>query len=102
MFLSEFSEAIRLLITNSSYRTLNLSVEGQYLLAPAAAFWLTIAAFSRARMMENGVKHQPRAVAFLVKRSRLCVNFWVIWIKHSSITMEVLLTARTILTICVA
>lgn len=109
MFMSELSEAIRLLMTQFLLQDLRFGViEGQYVLAPAAAFWLACAAFifEGQKMVDNGafsiIAANPAAF-FVASALGLCVNFlsYLVIQATSSLTMKVLATARTILTICV-
>lgn len=109
MFMSELSEAIRLLMTQFLLQNLKFGViEGQYVLAPAAAFWLGCAAciFEGQKMVDNGafaIMAANPAPFFVASALGLCVNFlsYLVIQTTSSLTMKVLGTARTILTICV-
>ena len=97
MFLAEFSEAVRLLMTQFLLQNLKFGViEGQYVLAPATALWLALAScvFEGRKMVENDAFSVIVANpwAFVVSMSLgLCVNFlsYLVIQATSSLTMKV-------------
>jgi hypothetical protein len=107
MFLAELAEAVRLLMTQFLLQNLSFGIiEGQYVLAPATAFWL----FSASLVFEGNAMMQGRAidiikenpVAFLCASTMgLCINFlsYVVIQMTSSLTMKVLGSVRNIFTI---
>ncbi len=109
MFLSELSEAIRLLMTQFLLQNLKFGVvEGQYVLAPATALWLGLASlwFEGSKMREENALGVVAAnpLAFVVASCLgLVVNFLAYFVIQatSSLTIKVLGVARTVLTICV-
>jgi drug/metabolite transporter (DMT)-like permease len=107
MFAAETAEAIRLVLTQFFLQNLKFGVvEGQYVLAPASAFWLFLASFVYEfdSMRKTGafsvVASNP--LLFLAASSMgLAVNFlsYLVIQSTSSLTMKVLGTLRNILTI---
>lgn len=107
MFSAETAEAIRLILTQYFLQNLKFGVvEGQYVLAPASAFWLFLASFLyEFEDMKNAgafsiILQYP--LYFLVASSMgLAVNFlsYLVIQSTSSLTMKVLGTLRNILTI---
>eukprot|EP00606_Chrysophyceae_sp_TOSAG23-5_P001288 GSChrysophyteH2.ASY1.ANO1.890.1 assembled CDS len=107
MFLAEFTEAIRLLMTQFLLQNLKFGViEGQYVLAPATAFWLMSASFfyEGSAMYENGafaIITENFYTFLLASCMGLCVNFmsYLVIQATSSLTMKVLGSVRNIFTI---
>jgi uncharacterized membrane protein len=107
MFCSEAAEAIRLVLTQFFLQNLKFGVvEGQYVLAPASAFWLFLASFvfEFDEMRKNGAINiiLSNPLLFLAASSMgLAVNFlsYLVIQATSSLTMKVLGTLRNILTI---
>lgn len=107
MLLSEATEAIRLVMTQFLLQNLKFGViEGQYVLAPASAFWLFLASgfFEFPKMIETNAFEVliRNPSAFLVASSMgLCVNFlsYLVIQATSSLTMKVLGIVRSIATI---
>ena len=107
MFMAEATEAIRLLMTQFLLQNLKFGVvEGQYVIAPASAFWLFLASgvFEFGAMVQNDafsiIAANPGT--FLVASFLgLGVNFlsYLVIQATSSLTMKVLGTARNVLTI---
>jgi hypothetical protein len=107
MACSEVTEALRLLMTQYLLQNLKFGViEGQYVLAPATAFWLFIASsiYEGKRMLEvdafSVIAKYP--MAFLVASLMgLIINFlsYLVISLTSSLTMKVLGSARNVLTI---
>jgi hypothetical protein len=104
MFLSELTEAIRLVMTQYFLQQLKFGVtEGQYVLAPACAFWLFLASFifEWPTMLEKEgwrviVQHPFH---FLLASSLgIGVNFISYYVIQytSSLTMKILGTVRNI------
>ena len=107
MLMAEATEAIRLLMTQFLLQNLKFGVvEGQYVLAPASAFWLFLASgvFELNTMIAKGafsiIAANPGT--FIVASGLgLGVNFlsYLVIQATSSLTMKVLGTARNVLTI---
>ena len=107
MLMAEATEAIRLLMTQFLLQNLKFGVvEGQYVLAPASAFWLFLASavFELNTMVEKNafmiILRNP--ITFLLASGLgLAVNFLSYFVIQatSSLTMKVLGTARNVLTI---
>lgn len=107
MLMAEATEAIRLLMTQFLLQNLKFGVvEGQYVLAPASAFWLFLASvvFELNTMIDKGafsiIAANPGT--FIVASGLgLGVNFlsYLVIQATSSLTMKVLGTARNVLTI---
>jgi hypothetical protein len=107
MFMAEFAEAIRLLMTQHLLQNLKFSIiEGQYVLAPATAFWL----FMASAMYEGSSMYEANAftiiknnfwIFLLASLMGLCVNFmsYLVIQVTSSLTMKVLGSARNVFTI---
>eukprot|EP00605_Chrysophyceae_sp_TOSAG23-4_P002455 GSChrysophyteH1.ASY1.ANO1.2714.1 assembled CDS len=107
MFLAELTEAIRLLMTQFLLQNLKFGIiEGQYVLAPATAFWLFFASFcyEGSEMYSAGALSVIRKnfmVFLLASTMGLCVNFmsYLVIQVTSSLTMKVLGSVRNIFTI---
>lgn len=107
MFMAEATEAIRLLMTQFLLQNLKFGVvEGQYVLAPASAFWLFLAsfAFEFNTMLEKNAFSIILAnpLTFLLASCLgLGINFLSYYVIQatSSLTMKVLGTARNVFTI---
>ena len=107
MFMSEATEAIRLILTQFFLQNLKFGVvEGQYVLAPASAFWLFLASF----IYEFKTMYEKDAFYIILSNPLifvtasvmgLCINFlsYLVIQSTSSLTMKVLGTMRNIFTI---
>lgn len=109
MFAAEATEAIRLVLTQFLLQNLKFGVvEGQYVLAPASAFWLFLASFcyELPHMIENKafdtISEHP-ATFLAASTMGLGVNFLTYFVIQatSSLTMKVLGTVRNIFTIII-
>ena len=107
MFVAELTEALRLLLTQFLLQNLKFGViEGQYILAPASAFWLfgASAVFEWRKMYDDGAfliiwqNPLPFALAGFLGLGINFLSYYVIQ-ATSSLTMKVLGTLRNILTI---
>lgn len=109
MFMAEATEAIRLVLTQFLLQNLKFGVvEGQYVLAPASAFWLFLAsAFYEFPAMQKANAFAvivANPLTFMAASSMgLGVNFLSYFVIQatSSLTMKVLGTVRNILTILI-
>jgi len=109
MFAAEATEAIRLVLTQFLLQNLKFGVvEGQYVLAPASAFWLFLASFCYEvpHMIENKAFHTilNNPFTFIAASTMgLGVNFLTYFVIQatSSLTMKVLGTVRNIFTIVI-
>jgi len=109
MFAAEATEAVRLVLTQFLLQNLKFGVvEGQYVLAPASAFWLFLASFcyELPHMLENRAFDTiiGNPATFLAASTMgLGVNFLTYFVIQatSSLTMKVLGTVRNIFTIII-
>ena len=107
MLMSEATEAIRLVMTQFLLQNLKFGViEGQYVLAPASAFWLFLASgfFELPKMIETdafSILIKNPGAFLLASCMGLCVNFlsYLVIQATSSLTMKVLGIVRSIATI---
>jgi drug/metabolite transporter (DMT)-like permease len=107
MFLSEIAEAVRLILTQFLLKQMKFGVvEGQYVLAPASAFWLFVASaiFEFPQMYEsNAILIMLENANFFLLASAMgvIVNFMAYSVIQStnSLTMKMLGTLRSIVTI---
>jgi drug/metabolite transporter (DMT)-like permease len=105
MFLSELTEAIRLIITQFFLQQLKFGViEGQYVLSPASAFWLFFASliFELPHMYDNNgfqVIFDNPFMFLIASIMGIGVNFITYFVIQytSSLTMKILGTIRNIL-----
>lgn len=107
MFLAEATEAIRLVLTQFLLKNLKFGVvEGQYVLAPASAFWLFLA--SAIYEFPSMIKADAFSIILLnpftfiaASSMGLGINFlsYLVIQSTSSLTMKVLGTVRNIFTI---
>eukprot|EP01038_Epipyxis_sp_PR26KG_P010455 gene10455-14043_t len=110
MFGAELAEGIRLIFTQFLLQQLKFGIiEGQYVLAPASAFWLFLASFiyEYPKMSSDG-----KALSIILSNPiifigcscmGIIVNFlsYLVIQRTSSLTMKVLGTLRNILTIVI-
>jgi drug/metabolite transporter (DMT)-like permease len=109
MFIAEFAESVRLILTQYLLKNLKFSViEGQYVLSPASAFWLFLASvvLEFNKMRESGafttILQNP--LTFMAASSMgLGINFLSYYVMQatSALTMKVLGTVRNLFTIVV-
>jgi hypothetical protein len=107
MLLSEITEAVRLILTQFLLKQMKFGVvEGQYVLAPASAFWLMLASlvFESQKMYElNAVAIFIESFPYFMLASCLgvIVNFMAYSVIQatSSLTMKMLGTLRNLVTI---
>lgn len=107
MFCSILSEAIRLVLTQHLLQQLKFGVvEGQYVLAPASAFWLFLASlcFESYSMVTTGAFQlllRNFHYFFIASMLGVVVNFmaYAVIQNTSSLTMKILGTFRNIITI---
>lgn len=109
MFLSEIAEAVRLILTQFLLKQMKFGViEGQYVLAPASAFWLFAASaiFEMPQMYERGAVYVLLGqfqFFLLASLMGVVVNFMAYSVIQAtnSLTMKMLGTLRSIVTIAV-
>ena len=107
MFLSEIAEAMRLILTQYLLKQMKFGVvEGQYVLAPACAFWLFVASaiFEFPQMYERNallIVWHNYPFFLLASVMGVIVNFMAYSVIQStnSLTMKMLGTLRSIVTI---
>jgi hypothetical protein len=109
MFLAELTEAIRLICTQFFLQQLKFGVvEGQYVLAPASAFWLFLASFiyeSKAMYEKNALGTITSNIPIFIIASfmGIGVNYlsYLVIQSTSSLTMKILGTARNVMVIII-
>eukprot|EP01034_Spumella_vulgaris_P031426 gene31426-38813_t len=109
MFLAELTEAIRLICTQFFLQQLKFGVvEGQYVLAPASAFWLFLASFiyeSKAMYEKDafGIITNNIPIFIIASFMGIGVNYlsYLVIQSTSSLTMKILGTARNVMVIII-
>lgn len=109
MFVSMLSEAIKLVLTQYMLQQLKFGVvEGQYILAPACAFWLFLASliFEYPDMQSKGsfqILIDNGTLFFAASALGVMVNFlsYAVIQTTNSLTMKILGTFRNIVTIAI-
>ena len=109
MFVSMVSEAIKLVLTQYMLQQLKFGVvEGQYILAPACAFWLFLASsiFEYPQMQAKGSLNifvDNVSLFFAASALGVMVNFlsYAVIQTTNSLTMKILGTFRNIVTIAI-